>query len=149
MANTTELKECPAGCGRKAPAAQLHDVHMRLGTRKRCVAVILYRQKFMPEDIVDGDINAPYEEEVKPLDYEFAHDPFPQQASVILESEGLTEFSDTAGFTPHGHYSHPDGSTVSGSHGHYTGLREITSAVVYGMTDREARALWELVGLIA
>jgi len=144
-----ELIQCPGGCGRKAPAAQLHSVHMRSGTRKRCVSVVIYRQKYMPEDVHDGDIDAPYEEDTVPLDYEFGHDPFPVQASIVLEAEGLTEFSDTGGWTERGWYSHPDGSTVSGAMGNYTGLREIATGHVYGMTERESRALWELVGLIA
>lgn len=149
MDTTTELRECPNGCGLRAPASQLPAVHWVLGTRDRCAYIIIYRQTYMPDDVVDGDINAPVDQELVKLDSDFGYEPFPIQAAMVLEHEGLTEYSATQ-YQTHAHawYCHPDGSTVSGSHGNYTGEREIATAHLYGFTEAERREVFELVGLI-
>lgn len=135
------LVKCPIyGCGREALAGQLQEPHTVLGTVFPCTGVLIYRHRFMPDDVRDGD-TGPRDStpEVHKLTTEVM---LVEQVVSLLDSEGLTEFSSWPDFQPHGWYSQADGSVIVN---HATGEREEVSAHLYGLTLSERNEVFAKV----
>ena len=134
------MHECPARCGRQALATQLHDVHTVPGTIMPCASIVIYRRRYLPDDVHDGDINAPFDDpEVHKL-LTFEAGTFPEQAATLLASESIHDYSASE------YQSHPFGwyaGTVDTDL--TTGEREERSAHLYGFTAEERYAVWVLV----
>ena len=113
-----------------------------------CKYVIVYHQEYIdPDDVHDGDIS--YQKEYTeiyscvPDDDSDGETAVTLAAEVMLSREYLTGYSATE-FDPRGWYEDADGSRVIGD-GHYTGRRDRPSGHLVGFTDREARAVYDLV----
>lgn len=129
---------CPVGCGREALAGQLQEPHRVPGTVIPCVGVLIYRHRFMPDDVRDGDTGDRSGElpEVHKLTTEVM---LVEQVVSLLASEGLTQFSSEPDFQPNGWWSQPDGSVIVNN---YTGEREEASAHLYGLTLAERNEVY-------
>lgn len=135
-----DMHECPARCGRQALATQLHEVHTVPGTIMPCASIVIYRRRYLPDDVHDGDINAPFEEpEVHKLQT-FEAGTFPEQAVTLLASEGIGEYS-ASGYQENAHAWYSGDVDTDP----LTGEREERSAHLYGFTEEERYAVWVLV----
>lgn len=105
-------------------------------------SIRVYRQRFMPEDVHDGDIDyrstESYTEEYE-LDSDYIDNPIDWAVDVV-QSLGYVEYSGYP-FYPGGWYS---GCELT-AYGNYTGEREDFSFHLQGFTEDEQRAVYELV----
>jgi hypothetical protein len=136
---TFEAVECPQ-CHQYFSPGTVHYPHNRTdGTR--CVFIRVFKLRFFPEDVYEGDID--YSDTIEEI-----VDCLPEDGTddtiVSLAVDGLPcgEPSEMPGFSPGLWYSDPDGSqTVD----YYTGEREEISGHLYGFTDQEQLEVWQQV----
>jgi hypothetical protein len=110
----------------------------------------LYTLRYLPEDVVDGDIRSEDRDEetltFDPEDFEEgdAHTAA-LWAAKELRDRGLTEYSASGFQGQRGWYSLADGSQPSGWDGHYTGRLEQVTAHLEGFTDAEVERVYRAV----
>ena len=132
--------DCPQ-CGQHGPAGWASEPHNRPDGR-RCVFVMIYRRRYLPEDVVDGDITS---DDVSEQVIDCLPDADQSETPAELASEALDDVGGEPSnypWCPGSWYSHPDGSVTVN---YYTGEREEPSGHLYGFTMDEEQAVWELI----